>query len=34
MMDDRHLEIKLMRVIATLFLLAFCAYMFYKFLFD
>jgi hypothetical protein len=33
-MDEQHLENKLMRVIATLFLLAFCSYMFYKFLFD
>jgi len=33
-MDEKHLETKLMRVIATLFLLAFCSFMFYKFLFD
>ena len=33
-MEEKHLENKLMRVIATMFLLAFCSYMFYKFLFD
>lgn len=33
-MADNHLENKMMRVIATLFILAFCSFMFYKFLFD
>ncbi len=33
-MSENHLENKLMRVIATLFILAFCTLMFYKFLFD
>jgi hypothetical protein len=33
-MDEQHLENKLMRIISTLFLLAFCLFMFYKFLLD
>jgi hypothetical protein len=33
-MDEQHFENKLMRIIATLFILLFCSFMFYKFLFD
>lgn len=33
-MEQPHMENKVMRVIATLFILLFCCYMFYKFLFD
>jgi len=33
-MGDPNFDNKLMRSIATLFVLAFCLFMFYKFLFD
>jgi len=33
-MDEKHLEKKLVRIIATVFLLLFCLFMFFKFLFD
>jgi hypothetical protein len=33
-MEEQHFENKLMRILATLFILLFCLFMFYKFLFD
>jgi len=33
-MEEQHFEDKLIRIIATLFITAFCMFMFYKFLFD
>jgi len=33
-MSDQNFENKLMQTVATLFVLAFCLFMFYKFLFD